>query len=145
MQPELRIEFSPVVRATTGQAGDPALDATHPREIAPAMWAPVKKAPSRAALNKREGMTTCFVYYPEIAARPAPFRTVGGDPAPTTAVVGEQVREFVPKGAVDFQVAMVVQFRIEHDQAVAEIRTARTGAQAGIPFDLKPGRQTTRA
>ena len=116
------------MRATTSQAGHAPFNATHPREIASAMWAPIEEAPSQAALNEREGMTTRFVCYPEIAARLAPFRTVGCDPTPTKAVVGEQVGEFMPKGAVDFRGAMVVQFRIEHDQALAEIRAA--GARA---------------
>ncbi|MEP6603703.1 MAG: hypothetical protein ABJB69_07140 [Spartobacteria bacterium] len=75
-----------------------------------------------------------FVADAEIVAGPAPVRPVRRNAFTTGTKLREQMRELMPKGAIDFPRAMFLQSRIQRDQLLARVGAAGATAQTRIPF-----------
>ena len=86
-----------------------------------------------------------FIGDPQIPAGRPPFGAVRRDPATAGASLGEQMRQFMAQGSVDFSRAMLAQARIQRDEIPAKIRAARGAEKPGIPFHLDRCGQLRRA
>jgi hypothetical protein len=78
-------------------------------------------------------VTAFFIGQAEVAAGLLPLGTVCGDAAAASAMVSEEVGEFVAQGAVDLRVAEIAQAGIERDEGFAGVGGAGGAAHARIP------------
>lgn len=106
------IEFSAIEFSAAIQAGDRAPDSTDPGKRFSAAGALVKVTAGAALHRKRQRMRARFVADPQITAGLAPFGTVRRETAAARAKLGEEMREFVAQGAIDFARVMFAQARV---------------------------------
>lgn len=86
--------------------------------------------------GQREIVAALFIGEAKVAAGAHPLRPVWLDAAAPGAMMSEEVREFVPQGAVHFRVPEFPQAGIQRDQAAARIRHAGGAAHPRIPHDV---------
>src|SRR6266545_1926386 len=96
-QPKVRVEFSTIMCAATGQTCNCTFNPTHARKIALAIWTPVK-----------------------IAASLPPLNTMGQNPAPARTKLRQDMGQFVAQRLIDFG-WMLKQPRIQRDEFLAII------------------------
>ncbi len=65
------------------------------------MWASIKESSRPAPNRERKIVATLLIADSKIAAGQPPFRTVRQDATAPDAILREQVRQFVPKRAID--------------------------------------------
>ena len=102
-QSETAVEFTAIIRATTGQAGYCAFDWTHAREFALAIWTLIQVAPRAFTDGKGEIVTALFVGNTEVAACKTPLVSVSENSAATGPVLSENMSEFVSQSAIDLR------------------------------------------
>ena len=85
------------------------------------------------AAFKREVVTGAFSRNAEILACDLPFPAMGFDPAAATALVGDEVGEFVLKGPPNFFGLALVEFWVELDQAGGPPRSAGSRLHPRVP------------
>ena len=83
--------------------------------------------------RKRQGVTAFFVRDSEVAAGLAPFLAMRCDPPPPGPELREQMRQLMPKRAIDLPDVMIVQTRIQSDGCRAVIGLPRRALQLAIP------------
>ena len=90
-------------------------------------------------------MTAFFVRDPETAAGLEPFVAMWCDPPPPGPELCEQMRQFMPKRAIDLPDVMIVQTRIQSDGCRAVIGLSRRALQPAVPRYMDSRRQSVRA
>jgi hypothetical protein len=100
------------MRAATGEARHRAPNAPDARESAPAIRTFVNETRSARADRKWQRVTARFIPDAEIATGRVPFCAVCGNAATAGAELREQMRQFMPKRAVNFSGAVLLQKRI---------------------------------
>jgi hypothetical protein len=83
--------------------------------------------------RKGKGMTAFFVRDPEIAAGLAPFLAMWSDPSAPGPELREQMRQLMPKRAIDLPDVMIGQTRIQSNGCRAVIGLPRRALQSAIP------------
>ena len=80
-------------------------------------------------------MAAAFILQAEVGTRPAPFGAVGRDAAAAGTRVGDEVREFVKKGAFDFCIAELPQARVQFDQSFTGVSESGGAPEVRAPAD----------
>jgi hypothetical protein len=89
-------------------------------------------------------MTALLIGDAEIAAGFAPFNSVWWDPPSPSAELSQQMRQLMPKGAVDLTGVMLSEARIQGDYFAARVRPPGGAEKTGIPFYAQVAREFLR-
>ncbi len=95
------------MRAATCQACDRTFDSAHPRKLARAIRAFVEKPRSMHADWERKIVTTHLIADPEIKAGATPLQSMRQNPPAATTELGDEMSEFMAKGPVNFDFAVI--------------------------------------
>jgi hypothetical protein len=140
-EPGCGIEFSTVEFSAAIQACHGPFDPPDPREFLAAPRTTIEETPGGLFDGKGQGVTARFVGNAEIAAGPAPFRTMGRNPAAPGAKLGQQMGKLVPQSAIEFGGVVFAQSRIQRDEVAARIRAAGGTEEARVPFHVDFARE----
>jgi hypothetical protein len=103
-QSKSRIEVAAVVFSATDETCDCATDAAHAWKLLFAVWTAINIANRVGFRRERQIVTTDFISDVEIAASVAPFDSVRGDSLSPDSKLRQQMRELVPKRALNLTV-----------------------------------------
>ena len=143
-QPEPRVEFSAIMRATARQTRNRAANSARPRKIAAAVRTFVKKTPRAFCNGKGEIVAAFFIADAKIEASLAPFRSMRQNAAPAGPKLREKMRELMTKSAIDFGFSVFSKSWIQRNQFVAIIGAAGATFQTRVPFYTNEARNSRR-
>jgi hypothetical protein len=132
---EILVVFSVIVFTAAFDAGGFSAQGFHSSQHSIAGWTRVEELSRLALPFEWQFMTALFVRNSKILAGLAPFRSVGLDPSPPHAVLGEKVSEFVTQCALNFHRGNFHELGIQHDHPFTPISHSGCRAERGIPKD----------
>lgn len=139
LESEAVVVTSSCMVAAAGEAGFAVPERAHAGDFPAAVRAMVEvPADESAGGGERNRVAALFPGESEIAAGPAPLRSVRFDAATRMPGVGDEVGEFVEEGASKL-LGKREQARVEEDERAPRVCHARRGPQAGIPSEAQHG------
>ena len=144
-EPKARVEFSAIVRATTGEAGDNPSNSMHTRERCAALRTFVNETSRAPADGKWQLMATLFAIDAKIATGSAPLDAVRSDAPISGPGLRKQVRQFVSQRLLNFRGTVFVQTRVQRDEFSPPIGASGASFQTRIPFHVYLARGSYRA
>jgi hypothetical protein len=129
------IVASAAVCAAAGETGGFATNWFHAGDLEAATGTSIAMTRGEFAARQREIVATCFAGESEFDTGFAPLPSVRGNSAAASAVVREEMREFVAQRAINFVVAKVAQSWIQVHERLRWKRSACGAAHARVPTD----------
>ena len=142
-QAELRafVELAAIKFPAAIEAGHGAPNSADARKIFSAAGALVKVASGPALHRERQRVGARFIANAQVPASFSPLDTMGRQPAPARAELGEEMRQLVPQSSFDFTGVVFAKTWIQGNHGAAEISPAGRAEKAGIPFDMNSAGQ----
>ena len=105
-----------VVFAAAGEASGGAPDGTDAAHFVAAGGTMIAVLAGDLFARQREIVATALILQAKVSTGAPPFGSMGRDAAPAGASVGDEVRELMKEGALDFCVAELPEAWVELDQ-----------------------------